>query len=226
MVVTLLKLPLPAGFRSDRASLPFALTVAERGTCVKHYESGTRSFTIEYEGGSLKSIAQDDSEESEVSGRIEEARLTEADGPPIQFKIGGETLRWRIVAFTLAVALAAQIALIAANAIYIRSSRLAALEGYLSRLDASPLHARSSKAGKKEEAEYQDRAAELATLVSSSWKDGFFLTSWTLKAGKLRLEGWGQGALGLLSSLKSVPDLRGLSLSSMKNQQGIDFLHF
>jgi hypothetical protein len=224
-MVTLIKPPLAEGFRPERVSLPFALTIGEKGPRSIAWDLGGRGFRVEYELGlaiAVVSWARDD--QATDRPPADETLPPFPGNPPIQCSPNRGSLLWRIAAASLAVSLAAQVALIAWQTLSLRSSRLAQLEGYLALLQRSGATQNAEKAA--DAGGYQLIAGELERRVASRWRDGFYLTAWTLKRDRLRLEGWGRGALGLLSSLKLDPSLRGLSLSSMKTQDGFDFFVF
>jgi hypothetical protein len=232
ILVALVKQPVPESFSPSRTALPFVLQIREKDGREIVWVSRNASYLVRYEGGTLASVevlargAERDAEaRMDAGGALPERREALAYGPSVQQAIGREDLAWKIASAALGLALAAQLAFAAANAVATRSARLGTLEEQISVLSRQARE-HASAAAAAPDTGLQSRADEIQASVSRRWISGYFLEKWSLKAGLLRLEGWGPNALNLLASLRGDSVLAKLDLASRKDEEGYEVFAF
>jgi hypothetical protein len=237
LLVTLVKEPAPATFDPARTALPFALRLPDGKTGDIVWVSRNANFLARYEDGLLASVEVAAGGERAVAGRGADedssaavgARAERRDAPSpgasAQQPIGRDDLAWKIAAAALGIALATQLALTAVQAVAAREARLAALGDQIAVLSTSA-SADPGQAAAAPDTGLQTLADETQKSVSRRWKAGYYLEAWSMKAGVLRLEGWGPEALSLLSALRVDPRLARLELASRKDEEGYEAFAF
>jgi hypothetical protein len=239
-LVTLVKEPMSESFAPSRTTLPFALTIPEVDDREIVWVSRNASYAARYEAGLLVSV---EASAETAAGPVAAAlggsataggtpplrREALRTGPSVQQAIGRDDLVWKAVAAALGMALAAQLAFAAVQVLATREARLAALNkqtAVLAKLTAAGPDSAAGPDLAVPDTGLQTRAAEIQRRVSRQWKPGYCLEKLSLKAGALRLEGWGPEALGLLASLRADLDLAALELASRKEEKGFEVFVF
>jgi hypothetical protein len=240
-IVTLVKEPAPELFVPARTCLPFALQRPEGAGRTVEWVSRNATFVARYDDrnlASVEAVAKD--EEGAAADRpapvgqdaevpTPERRAALSSGPSLQQPLGREDLVWKIAAAALGLALAAQLAFVGGQAISTRESRLASLGeqiAVLSKFAVADSGQGAAAGPVAPDTGLQSRADEIQQSVSRRWLAGCYLEKWKLKAGVLRLEGWGPDALKLLASLRSDPELAALELASRKEEGGYETFAF
>jgi len=225
-VVTIVKPPIVGSFNPNRIKLPFATIITVKGDYSIIKKIGGRAYCITYGNGLIRSISLfKSSPNSNQELLCSSSKPIELNTPSIQYKTGSALHRWQLVTAVLAITFLMQVSLICIGSIRIRQARLEILDQYINHLELSGYTQKTIGNGTTESG-YQDRAVDIARSVSGAWLKNSYLTSFTLKSDRLRIEGWGQRALDLLSSLKSDPKLQGLGLSTSNTRDGVDFFVF
>ena len=228
-LITIVREPTPADFKAEDVFLPFSLEMPEKTPTNIEWQGRGHSFLVHYDMGLAISVYRDGAKKGELrqdrGAEIHEASEIQAlleSGPSIQSKPGNAILRWKLIAIGLVVALLCQLGFAAWSQIATKSVRLKILEDqlvFMKKLGAqdATLSQDHGPAGLQSIADSVERS------VAAEWKEGYYLTKWTLRGTTLRLEGWGNSAVDLVSSMKKNPTLRGLKIQSLKKASGTEF---